>query len=86
VIPNNRPATATCLDTTGRFVAVPCPTCGGMLARRAHRIGLTEEMLSVVYVYPFRCRLCTHRFLAFQWGVRYHRVSSDDPRRVASLS
>ena len=77
MIPSDDPATGTFLVTTGSFVAVPCPACGGTLARRSHRNGLTEAMLSVVYVYPFRCRLCAHRFLAVQWGVRYQRISQD---------
>jgi hypothetical protein len=55
------------------MIASPCPACGSTLVRRSHRIGLAEEMLSLVYVYPFRCRLCTHRFFSLQWGVRYYR-------------
>ena len=73
MISNDYSATDTFLATTGSFVAVPCPACGGTLVRRSHRNGLAEAMFSVVYVYPFRCQLCTHRFLALQWGVRYQR-------------
>ena len=77
MLSNDDSSPGTLLATTGSFVTVPCPACGGTLARRAHRIGLAEEMFSLVYVYPFRCRLCTHRFLALQWGIRYHRISQD---------
>ena len=77
MISNDHSSTGTFLATTGSFVAVPCPKCGGTLARRSHRSGLAEEMLSVVYVYPFRCQLCAHRFLALQWGARYHRIAQD---------
>jgi hypothetical protein len=38
---------------------------------------MIEQLLSVVFVYPFRCQLCTHRFLAMQWGVRYRKELVD---------
>jgi hypothetical protein len=28
-------------------------------------------MISLFYVYPFRCQLCSSRFTFFQWGIRY---------------
>jgi c-di-GMP-binding flagellar brake protein YcgR len=34
-------------------------------------------MLSLFYVYPFRCQLCGHRFRSLQWGVSYARISED---------
>jgi hypothetical protein len=34
-----------------------------------------------VYVYPFRCQLCGHRFRAFAWGKRYLRRSADSHER-----
>jgi len=50
-----------------------CPQCGKDFVRRSHRQGALEYLLSSVYVYPFRCQLCTHRFRAFEWGARYER-------------
>jgi hypothetical protein len=41
--------------------------------RRAHRVGAVEQVLSALYVYPFRCQLCSVRFSSFQWGVRYDK-------------
>ena len=76
MIPNDHSSTDM-LSATGSFASVPCPACGGALARRAHRNGLAEKMFSVLYVYPFRCQLCWHRFLALQWGTRYHRIAQD---------
>jgi hypothetical protein len=38
----------------------------------------------VVYVYPFRCRLCGRRFLAVQWGTRYGG-SADDRRELERI-
>jgi hypothetical protein len=39
-----------------------------------------ERLLSLVYVYPFRCQLCGHRFRFLQWGVKYQRVPEDRRR------
>jgi hypothetical protein len=49
------------------MAAMPkCPKCKKGFIRRSHRLGPLERLLSVFLVYPFRCQLCTHRFLAFQ--------------------
>ena len=77
--PNDRFSTDASLSATGRLVPVPCPECGGTLARRSHRNGLTEKIFSLAYVYPFRCQLCGHRFHALQWGARYHRIPVERP-------
>ncbi len=50
-----------------------CPSCQSTYVRRAHRIGVVEQLLSLLYLYPFRCQLCSVRFTSFQWGVRYAR-------------
>jgi hypothetical protein len=39
--------------------------------RRSSRVGAFERLISVFYVYPFRCQRCTHRFRALNWGHRY---------------
>lgn len=75
--PDDHEATDNALSVTGRLVPVPCPKCDGTLARRSHRDGLAEQLISLMYVYPFRCQLCSHRFFALQWGIRYHRVPVD---------
>ena len=50
-----------------------CPRCGGAEVRRAPRLGMTERLLSLVYVYPFRCARCLHRFRVMRWGTRYFK-------------
>ena len=50
-----------------------CPSCQSIYVRRAHRIGILERVISLFYVYPFRCQLCSARFSNFQWGVRYDK-------------
>jgi predicted nucleic acid-binding Zn ribbon protein len=52
---------------------IACPKCGGALVRRVRRAGLIERLLSVAYVYPFRCGQCFRRFRVLQWGVKYSR-------------
>jgi hypothetical protein len=39
------------------------------------RLGVGERLLSVFYIYPFRCQVCGRRFHALQWGVRYARLT-----------
>jgi len=48
-----------------------CPRCGQDIVQRVRRRGLLDHLLSTVYIYPFRCQVCFHRFRTFQWGVRY---------------
>src|SRR5439155_371704 len=48
-----------------------CPRCDRGKGRRCHRDGALEQVLSGVYIYPFRCSLCGHRFRALAWGRRY---------------
>jgi hypothetical protein len=40
-------------------------------------------MVSLFYVYPFRCQLCSARFKFFQWGVRYSQ--QDDLRQYERI-
>ena len=61
----------------GRLMEPRCPQCGKDFVRRSHREGTLEQLLSVVYVYPFRCQLCGHRFLALQWGAHYKKQVVD---------
>ncbi len=50
-----------------------CPSCQSIYVRRAHRVGVVEQVLSAFYLYPFRCQLCSVRFSSFQWGIRYDK-------------
>jgi len=54
-----------------------CPHCGRDFVRRVSRAGFAEILLSIFYVYPFKCQLCGERFRSFQRGVRYVRVEED---------
>lgn len=59
------------------MTSVKCPNCARDFVRRVARGGLTEILLGLVYVYPFKCQLCGERFRSFQRGVRYVRVKED---------
>ncbi len=45
--------------------------------RRSHRNGFPERLLSLFYIYPFRCQACGYRFLALRWGRRYTRLREE---------
>lgn len=43
-----------------------CPKCHSDAIRRTHRQGMKERLWSLFFVYPYRCRKCSHRFLRFR--------------------
>jgi len=53
--------------------ALQCPRCGWPEVRRTRRVGFLERLLSMIYIYPFRCGRCLHRYRSMRWGVRYSR-------------
>ena len=58
-----------------------CPRCQSVAIERAGRAGLLERLLSVAYLYPFRCQSCLHRFRRMAWGQRYVRTQRTGPDR-----
>jgi hypothetical protein len=60
-----------------------CPHCGILLVKKAPRRGVREHLLSLLTIGPFRCQVCTHRFLAFMWlpGTNTSREYSRIPAR-----
>lgn len=57
-----------------------CSKCGTEIVRRSHRRGPLEHLLSLILIFPFRCQLCDHRFLAL-YG-RVHRSPHREYRRL----
>ena len=51
-----------------------CPSCRKHTTRRSCRKNIFERILSLAYIYPFRCHSCATRFFKLQWGVRYKKV------------
>lgn len=61
-----------------------CPRCKSEVIERAGRAGLLERLLSIAYIYPFRCQSCLHRSRLMVWGQRYvrtQRTGSADRRK-----
>ena len=56
---------------------IKCLKCSRQFVRRVSRSGLAEALLSVVYVYPFKCQICGFRFRMLRWGVRDLSVEED---------
>jgi predicted RNA-binding Zn-ribbon protein involved in translation (DUF1610 family) len=52
-----------------------CPNCGSVDTYRSHRRPL--EYLLLMFK-PFRCRICRHRFYAYQAPEPAHETSSDE--------
>ena len=50
---------------------IRCPRCGKSFVRRSQRQGLQERLLSLVYLYPFRCQVCAKRFRVFRFRSQY---------------
>ena len=48
-----------------------CPQCEKQFVRRSRQRGVVEHLLSLFLLFPFRCQLCTQRFLAFS-GTIHH--------------
>ncbi len=58
-------------------MATECLQCKKAVVRRIRRQGQLEHLLSVFYLFPFRCQLCSRRFRAFKWGRQYVRQPVD---------
>lgn len=54
-----------------------CPVCATQFVKPVHSESLQERVLSLVYVYPFRCQLCGYRFQYIDWGFNYRKIDQD---------
>ena len=78
VADNKLPSTARAPRGSWHHTRLNCPRCAKAYVKRAPREGLKEMVLSSVYVYPFECRSCGHRFRMLEWGTRYHRTRREE--------
>jgi chromosome segregation ATPase len=60
-----------------------CPKCSSDYVKRVSRIG-AEHLISLFYIYPFRCQPCGHRFRLLQWGVTYTKKEWIDKQESRS--
>jgi hypothetical protein len=58
---------------------ITCTHCRKPFVKATRRQGMLDRLLSLAYVYPFRCQICRHRFHLLQWGLHY--VEKDVDRR-----
>lgn len=42
-----------------------CRKCGADFVQRIRPDGILERLAGLLFIHPFRCQLCTHRFRAF---------------------
>ncbi len=61
-----------------------CPKCKQAFVRRVLPKKGLEHVLWHLFLYPFRCQLCMHRFLALRFGQRYS-IQLDDMREYERL-
>ena len=54
-----------------------CSKCHTDFVKRSRRAGLTDHLMSLFSIYPFRCQLCSYRFYLKQKGARYKRIIED---------
>lgn len=52
-----------------------CPDCRKESVHRVPCVTLGEQVKRLLFVSPFRCEACGHRFLAFRMGRRYPPVT-----------
>jgi hypothetical protein len=65
------------LKSKGLASQPACPRCSNEYVKRVSRVGLGEHLISLFYIYPFRCQLCAHRFKVLQRGVTYTKIEED---------
>lgn len=46
-----------------------CPNCNTDSAHRSRRVGVLEQLASLVGYYPYRCATCNRRFQTFGYSV-----------------
>jgi hypothetical protein len=54
-----------------------CPNCSREFVRRVSRVGLLERSMGWIFISPFKCQICGHRFRSMQFGVRDARFAED---------
>jgi hypothetical protein len=59
-----------------------CPECGKDTVLRYQCLSSLEQLLSMLQICPFRCQLCSHRFLAFTFGRSYPTDALDRREHV----
>lgn len=48
-----------------------CPNCGERKGRRKPKTSVTDDLLGLIKINPYRCKRCLHRYYRFSFG-RHH--------------
>lgn len=56
---------------------IVCAKCRKPYVQAVRKQGPLDRLLSPLYIYPFRCQVCRHRFRLMQWGHRYIETEMD---------
>ena len=62
-----------------------CPQCRSIHVRRSRRVGI-EAVLSMIFLRPFRCRDCHHRFLRWSVTSRQHPAAPIQDASTVSIA
>lgn len=54
-----------------------CSKCRKPFVQAVRRQGLLDRLLHLVYLHPYACKVCRHRFYVMQWGIRPAEVPMD---------
>jgi len=62
-----------------------CPRCGKDFIRRAYLEGFFDHLLSLAFLYPLRCQVCTYRFRVLRFGLG-HSTQVPDRRQYQRIA
>ena len=80
----SRNSEASATDPAAVHPRLPCPQCQGERVFRSHRRSRTENLLSWLNYYPYRCHACGHRFtVKSAAGSPGEKGGREDPRPEA---
>ncbi len=54
-----------------------CSKCRKPFVQAVRQQGLLDRLLHLVYLHPYCCKVCRHRFYVMQWGIRPAEVPMD---------
>jgi len=56
---------------------IVCSKCRKPFVQAVRQQGLLDRLLHWVYLHPYGCKVCRHRFYVMQWGLRPEEIPMD---------